>query len=397
MITKREKIGSRARLDSHLFTSTLPTNISATARRHPKRYCDLRPASQLLLHSLTIKDTPSEASIISKSKRTTASFQVFCDSPTSDSLPNLAQQRSTHPKEATPPVCLPFQRKAETTNAMLGNKENAVPDFDQILLPLKRPLARPKLTSILTEKKPVPKSTIAKDRWGGKTPFAPCSPTLPPRTIHQRSLSKHRRPQPSTRGSLLDTTLFCPTTTILSSSSSSSSSSSVSPDNIRSEPIQEVTSLVSQLGVNLTKQNDDEDEMLDPLPVDTVCPGAPKALSTITLPDFDYGDDDEEKSPVCHRHQMSPLAEVTEAYTGLQGGWSPPVETWSPILTDLDDSFPPLFSRSSEPTEVKKEDVEVPETTIISPRLKRRREVLLGIETTKLNPNSTTRKTSMRI
>ncbi|EGG00984.1 uncharacterized protein MELLADRAFT_79114 [Melampsora larici-populina 98AG31] len=394
MITKREKMGSRARSDSHLFTSTLPTNLSATARRHPKRYCDLRPASQLLLHSLVIKDAPSEPSIVTKSKRTTASFQVFCDSPTSDSQPNPAKQRSTQLKEATPTVYLPLQPKAEAPNAMLGDKENAVPEFDQILLPLKRPFARPKLNSILTEKKPVLKSTIGKDRWGGKTPFAPCSPIVPSRMIHQHSLPKNRRTQPSTRGSLLDTTLFCPTAT--SSASSSSSSSPITLDDLRPEPIQEVISLVSQLEVDLTKQDDDEHEMLDPLPVDTVCPGAPKALSTITLPDFDYGNDDDVKSPVSHQHQMSPLAEVTEAYTGLQGGWSPPVETWSPILTDLDDSFPPLFFQSSE-APVKKEDVQVPESIIISPRLKRRREVLLGIDTTKINPSSTMRKTSMRI
>lgn len=395
MITKREKIGSRARLDSHIFTSTLSTNTPATARRHPKRYCDLRPASQLLLHSLVIKDAPSEAPIITKSKRTSASFQVFCDSPTTDPQPNPAKHRPTQLKEATPSIRQPLQRKAEATKAMLGDKENAVPEFDQILVPLKRPFARPKLNSILTEKKPVPKSTTGKDRWGGKTPFAPCSPTLPPRTT-QPLLPKNRRTQPSTHGSLLDTTLFCPTITT-SSSSSASSSSPITPDNDTPEPVQEVTSLVSQLEANLSKQDDDEDEMLDPLPVDTVCPGAPKAMSTITLPDIDYGNDEETKSPGFHQHQMSPLAEVTEAYTGLQGGWSPPVETWSPIMTDLDDSFPPLFFQSSEATEVKKEDFKVSEPTIISPRLKRRREVLLGLETTKANPSCTMRKTSMRI
>ncbi|EFP77415.2 uncharacterized protein PGTG_03371 [Puccinia graminis f. sp. tritici CRL 75-36-700-3] len=64
--------------------------------------------------------------------------------------------------------------------------------------------------------------------------------------------------------------------------------------------------------------------------------------SAFTMPVFvaddghcDDNDDDDDQMvdfKFASSHQMSPLAEVTEAFTGLQGGWSPPLETLSPVL-----------------------------------------------------------------
>jgi hypothetical protein len=104
-----------------------------------------------------------------------------------------------------------------------------------------------------------------------------------------------------------------------------------------------LTELVSKLEA-LQANDNGPLEILDPLPANARCPGAPKMPSAFTMPVFvaddghcdDDDDDDDDDQMVEFKftssHQMSPLAEVTEAFTGLQGGWSPPLETLSPVL-----------------------------------------------------------------
>ncbi|POW07215.1 hypothetical protein PSTT_08466 [Puccinia striiformis] len=110
--------------------------------------------------------------------------------------------------------------------------------------------------------------------------------------------------------------------------------------------------LVSKLEA-LRTTDEEAYEILEPLPPNATCPGAPKIPSSFTMPlyvaDDDCCEDDqvaELKSPISH--QMSPLAEVTEAFTGLQGGWSPPLETLSPVMQGHSFDIPPFSYPSTE-------------------------------------------------
>lgn len=348
MPTKREKPGLRASSasTSHLFSSALPlssTSSTLTTRRQPKIYYDIQSASDSLLQatprsSTLTTSTSSQGLAFNRRSNRAAGFQVFCDPSNS---PPRALTSSTRP---------PARRRLEA-NTMVIDKENKLPEFED-LLPPKRPL-RPKHTNstMLAEKKPVQAQFLPPclDKWAGKKPFEACSPDRPLRNSQPHSIQSRRSikpPQlPLCGGSRLDATIYC------------SSTQQATRELLKQEAMHEVTSLVAQLEVIEAVDYEDVDgaenvqiDFLEPLPVDAVCPGAPKPVATITLPAFDHGHDLDDDNPplqvlTCHgtmsgsskspnTFQMSPLAEVTEAYTGLQGGWSPPVESWSPVLCD---------------------------------------------------------------
>jgi len=101
------------------------------------------------------------------------------------------------------------------------------------------------------------------------------------------------------------------------------------------EGLKELVTKLEALQATRVSLEEAEEEVAiqEPLPATATCPGAPKMPSVFTMPLFVTDDeahcDDAQTldffaTKSSNSLQMSPLAEVTEAFTGLQGGWSPP-------------------------------------------------------------------------
>ncbi|KAG0148880.1 hypothetical protein CROQUDRAFT_721381 [Cronartium quercuum f. sp. fusiforme G11] len=395
MSTKREKRAISSGTHLQLFSTTTAT--TPAVRRHPKRYCDLRSASQLITHSrATTTTTITSTSQAAYNRRTSRApaFTVYCDPDMSDAPTRSSvsgQPPSSKAITTTTRTLSLTARPDMRRSPMVADKENTIPEFENILIRPKPLQARLNLKStglMLSEKKVESGFFVEKDqvRWGGKKPFEACSPPAQGRSKLRRGLEGK-----VARESLLQASVYRPSRPIADDDEEAEEAR-------RQERMKEVTSLVAQLEVIETQdfreeEDDDEEEMQDPLPVDAVCPGAPKPVATITLPKFECGDEDEEETAEDvmveskyprRSHQMSPLAEVTEAYTGLQGGWSPPLESWSAaVMGDQVSNMLPSLLQEEE------KDSETPAVFKLdrfAPRLKRRREVLLGIETASKGP-----------
>lgn len=93
-------------------------------------------------------------------------------------------------------------------NPILSDKENTVLKFKSIIIPSRRPLIpRPKLAnqiSMLAEKADAKASNG--EKWGGKTPFRPCSPTQHCQAMRKK-LSQTLE-APARRGSGLEASKF---------------------------------------------------------------------------------------------------------------------------------------------------------------------------------------------
>lgn len=277
-------------------------------------------------------------------------FQVFCD----EDSPKLASTSSKnlrigHP--LAPESCL-------TNQTVFNNKENTIPELDHRTIP-SRHVSRSSTRSRVLGERALSISTRVNcvDQWDSNIPFAPCGdknikPCKPATSKLQPSLErlspkplpaidecKRSKPEQPRNQQIeyevksLDYDIHAAVSQVGIKTSSSRHSSSVDVG------LDELLDKLEALQVR------DEDgklvDVLDPLPPNATCPGAPKIPTVFTMPlfvtdDGDFGDEDDQATTQkpTYRHQMSPLAEVTEAYTGLQGGWSPSPETLSPCLDD---------------------------------------------------------------
>ncbi|KAA1114264.1 hypothetical protein PGT21_002352 [Puccinia graminis f. sp. tritici] len=268
-------------------------------------------------------------------------FRIFCDEDAD--------------QEAIPsadPSNLRALKSGTALQTVVNNKENQVPELNNKTIPAPRQTNRSSTRSRVLGDKTFSASARVNcvEKWDSKIPFAPCpsslgkstllhpiktdksQPRVPSHSQNPKEAKKKSRTEPSRTQSAksLSSHIYCPDTGNVNELSSNS------------HPLDDgLTELVSKLEA-LQANDNGALEILDPLPANATCPGAPKMPSAFTMPVFvaddghcDDNDDDDDQMvdfKFTSSHQMSPLAEVTEAFTGLQGGWSPPLETLSPVL-----------------------------------------------------------------
>ncbi|MBW0515654.1 hypothetical protein O181_055369 [Austropuccinia psidii MF-1] len=264
-------------------------------------------------------------------------FQVYCDPSPIDSMSMSSQNGSS-----TCDSNFIFSSSG-SLQTVVNNKENQVPELEDKLLSQTRHHSRnSNRINVLEEKSCINSGVNCVEKWNSKIPFAPCSPESLKSTrghfYQPKGKNGSRVDYESNPMDKLASTIFLPELEIENTMSIDYSAKQSSSHTV----IWEVNTLVAKLEALETCDQTDIIEIFDPLPTDATCPGAPKLPATFTMPFFDAGDSDEAEERFTFKspspHQMSPLAEVTEAYTGLQGGWSPSFETLSPMLDDS-----PLF------------------------------------------------------
>ncbi|CAH7689532.1 hypothetical protein BY996DRAFT_6413102 [Phakopsora pachyrhizi] len=348
----------------------------------------------------------------SKSSRKPA-FKVYCDVYETEPIMNPIVNLDRRP-------VLGLMKSISGLQTVVNEKENRNNAFEHegIVLDKRSSVDLSINRQILGDKASQPAGTNCVEHWGGKVPFQPCSPdrVKPKQTFHtsrDKVLGSSRNLRTSGRwshesdagnqlypenqeSSIFSSSIF---TTIGESQKQSHS--------FEGTATEEVDSLVARLEALGTAQQydggDSPDDtectvnLIEPLPADAICPGAPKIPSSSTMPSFDDGDDFNNFEfgakevavnikPLC-QHQMSPLAEVTEAYTGQQGGWSPPLEYSS---SASDESLPVVFTtlptiaqdeRNINPTGKKNRTSIAADSEFIldnsTPRFKRRRDQAL--------------------
>ncbi|OAV94157.1 hypothetical protein PTTG_04324 [Puccinia triticina 1-1 BBBD Race 1] len=278
------------------------------------------------------------SSISGPSRRATrkAVFRIFCDDDIEEAAPSVD------------PSNLRAHKSGTVSHPVVNNKENQVPELDN------RTIAAPRQTNrsytrsrVLGDKTASASARVnCVEKWDSKIPFAPCGSSLgkstllhpiktelskPRTTPHSRSV-KGTKNQSKTAAShtqptkRLSSHIYCP-----------ESENASQPTTLPQAIDDGLDELVSKLEALQANDENSALEILDPLPPNAACPGAPKMPSAFTMPVFvaDEGHCDDEQTAefkLTNSLQMSPLAEVTEAFTGLQGGWSPPLETSSPVF-----------------------------------------------------------------
>ncbi|KAI7958668.1 hypothetical protein MJO28_002459 [Puccinia striiformis f. sp. tritici] len=278
-------------------------------------------------------------------------FHVFCD----DDIHQVKSTADTANHRAP--------KSSHALQTVVNNKENQVPELNNRSISASRQPTRPSTRSrVLGDKTLLASASVnCVDKWDSIIPFAPCrSPSTKSTKLHPiKTQTSKARVNPSLQASnenqkktkitsphtksakRLSSHLYCP------------SSENTHPGTTQAHDLDNgLNELVSKLEA-LRTTDEEAYEILEPLPPNATCPGAPKIPSSFTMPlyvaDDDCCEDDqvaELKSPISH--QMSPLAEVTEAFTGLQGGWSPPLETLSPVMQGHSFDIPPFSYPSTE-------------------------------------------------
>ncbi|PLW46050.1 hypothetical protein PCASD_03461 [Puccinia coronata f. sp. avenae] len=281
-------------------------------------------------------------------------FRVFCDDALLESHPSPSVVEPASLKTSKPAT-------APTVQTVVNNNANQVPELNNRTISASRQhTTRPSsIRSRVSGDKSLADSARVNclDKWGSTIPFSAChSPS--------GKLTQPCDDEPIKTDKLMKPFITSRSQSVKETKKKTRTCSDLQPiptkrlsshmycrDNDTTgvdDGLIELVSKLEALQANTTSHDDTPQpmlEILDPLPPNATCPGAPKIPSCFTMPLFvaddahcDDADDSDTPSyefkSVHNALQMSPLAEVTEAFTGLQGGWSPPLETLSPILNE---------------------------------------------------------------
>lgn len=272
-------------------------------------------------------NTPAHLSLRPHKQSRKPVFPVFCDD---QQEPSLAQPaRHSH------------SRTLKSTNnlqtAVNNNKENQVPELNNRTISNPPKTTRPRPSTRVLGEKPSTASAArvnCVDKWHSAIPFTTC-PFSPPSSLAHL---KEEQPTKPEKPSQINTKKSKTNTLPKRLSSHVYADKERQPQRQVVDDEEGLKELVTKLeALQATRVSlEDAQEVLaiqEPLPATATCPGAPKMPNVFTMPlfvaDDDLHHDDAETLDFCPNKspnslQMSPLAEVTEAFTGLQGGWSPP-------------------------------------------------------------------------
>ncbi|KNZ56366.1 uncharacterized protein VP01_241g4 [Puccinia sorghi] len=286
------------------------------------------------------QSTPSAAlnttqlSVRSHKQSRKPGFRVFCDDEQESSVGQPGRHSHSRTRKST--NCPP---------AVVNNKENQVLELNNRTISNPSKTTRRRSPTRVLGEKPLASSSArvnCVDKWGSAIPFTTCE-FLPSSSKKLAHLEKEEPTKPEKPSQIINTNTKKSKTDALPKRLASHVYNRAA-DNERhpqrqvvddEEGLKELVTKLEALQAIRVNLEDTEEALAiqEPLPATATCPGAPKMPSVFTMPLF-VADDDvhcddaqtldffANKSP--NSLQMSPLAEVTEAFTGLQGGWSPP-------------------------------------------------------------------------